>query len=208
MATNGQLLERFLNGETLLPFEKQQLVRAVDEWDAGKQAVENALIGNRPMESPMIFDPNWRTSPLHAFHAYMTTDVNAANNTYVALTFDTSSGDTSVFDFWKSNKSKVRVDRGQFHVSIDGVIRWESNSSGDRVLRMKVYDSADVEIAAQELSVVRAAASAGFQTDMNFAYTEDIRGLFPQVAYMKLEGMQNSGVALNIQSAILSVRVA
>lgn len=206
MATNGQLLERFLNGDALLPAEKQQLVRAVDEWDAVRLQVQGVVSGGVGLETPMIFDPNWRTSPLHAFTCLLPTDTSTVDNTYKVLTWDSGVGDTSIFDFWQSDKSKVRIDKAQVNIRFDGTINWEANATGFREAMLDVYDKNDVLLNSQLLH--KLPAVSGNITSVPFAVTFNILTFLPNAVYVKLKVAQNSGGNLLMTNAIMTLSVA
>lgn len=160
------------------------------------------------INQPEIYQPAFSSSPLNVFHCYVTTDFNTVINTMTPITFERSSGDNFVFDFWEEDKSKIRVDRSKFNVSIDGFVAWESNTIGDRIIALFVYDQDDVQIASTEISNVPTSNSALFGLKQNFAYTEDIRGIFPNVAYMILKVFQNGANPLKVETAVLSVKIA
>lgn len=199
----SEIMVKLAQGVQLQPAEVEEMRLATRRLD---ELMDRTEYRNVTLKNPSIFDPNFRTTPLHAFHCSLSTDTPIANNTLTEVTFETSWGDTSVFDFFEADEKKIRIDRSQLNVSIDGIIKWEGNSTGYRTLNMHIYKPDGTSIATAEISVVAAVNTE--PTTVSFAYTEDIRAIFPEVGYMTMEVKQNSGGDLDIINFVMSVKIA
>lgn len=156
--------------------------------------------------APTIFDPDFRTSPLHAFDCHLNTDTEIANASDTVITFEAGYGDTSVFDFYFGDKSKISVDKSQSGVRLDGVVAWESNATGYRRAYFIVYDEGDVALWSPGLFTTPAVNGQFTQT--SFAYSANIKANFPTAAYYKFFVVQTSTVGLDVLDLWLSTSIA
>ena len=209
MASFSELLDKLGRGQSLNPLELAQLrdeVRAVEEVKNLFKSWVQAGTNTPVLQNPIIYNPDFKTSPLHVFHCVFSTNTSINNNTETLITFETAWGDNSVFDFYNGDESKIRIDRSQLNVRVDGMVAWEPNATGYRFLRMYIYDSSDVEILSQALHGFPGVAVA--QNVLPISYTENIREIFPEVAYISFKVTQTSGAGLELQNFVLSVGVA
>lgn len=188
--------------------ERDDIVRQLNELGTREEKYKSWLQFAGPgarLSNPLVHDPNWRTSPLHVFTGLLPTDTSIPNNTYTFLTFDSGVGDVSVFDFYNGDKSKIRVDRAQINVHIDGGVNWDSNATGFREAVLDVFNAADVSLASQILHKLPAAPT---NASIPISITFNILSFFPDAAYARLKVAQNSGGNLLMTNTILSFGVA
>lgn len=197
------IMLKIADNNPLTPQEREMLVRGVREL-----VQLTTEYKSKRLENPIIVDPDFRSSPLRVFHCYLATPVAIANNTISLVTFETSRGDISIFDFYQGNKSKIRMDRSQFNIRIDGVLDWVPDADGYRSVFISVHDSDDVQVGVKEISLVEAVEQANIPTRMNFSYTEDIRDIFPNGVYFSMHVKHEAGANLDLESFVMSVSIA
>lgn len=186
-----------------------EIVRLFNEVGDREQKYKswtNFAGSNAVLKSSIIYDPNWRTSPLHVFDCLLTTDTQTQDNTYKYITFDNGVGDKSIFDFYQGDKSKIQVDRSQINTHFEGTVNWAANGVGFREAMLDVYNKVDTLLASQLLHKIPAVT--GNITSAPFVFTANILYFFPDAAYARLKVAQNSGGVLNVTNIILSVMVA
>lgn len=211
MTTYTEMMMKVINNEPLSVDDKEQLRVMFQEMDNNRQVVSKwiGIDSKAYLDSPTITNPDFRSSPLHVFHAYMTTPVAIAHNTTTPITFDLSKGDSSVFGFYNEDMSKIALSNKEFNVTIDGTADWVANADGYRVIGIGVYDVDDVLIASKEICVLEAVEQAGIPNRVNYSYTEDILGIYTNCKYFKMFVKQESGgSSLDLGAFKLSVRVA
>lgn len=206
----GKIFIRIAKNEPLAPSEW----RFLDDIGTQLQTLSSIVSRNTGsngdlfLKSPSIDSPDFRSSPLRVFHCYNILPTLIANNTLTAFTFSTSRGDTSVFDFYNNDLSKIKIDRSQHNIRIDGVLDWDADPSGYRSLFISVHDSDGTQVGVKEICTVEAVEQAGIPTRINFAYTEDIRGIFPKGVYFTMYVKHETGADLNLLQFVMSVSIA
>lgn len=211
MNTYTELMMKVINSEPLSAVDKEQLRVMFQEMDNNRQVVSKWIgtDGKPNLDSPTITNPNFRSSPLHTFHAYFTgAPTEIANNTLTKVTFNDWKGDNSVFNFFEGDMSKIVMSKTDLNVFITGVVDWEANANGYRSIFISVHDDAGNQVGVKEISIVEAIEQAGIPNRVNFSYVEDIRSIFPNAAYFSMYVKQESGGGLDLESFVLSVGIA
>jgi len=210
MALFYELLLKVARQETLTPLELEEFRQEAKSLNDVKTQVAAWFkgTGTPTLYSPSIYNPDFRTSPLHTFMVSFTTDVAVTNNTWTPILFDSSRGATDVFDFYQNDLTKVRVDRSQFSFTVDGFVAWEPNTTGDRVIRLRFFNSSGTQLTSQEINNGPTSNSASFALKHSFSVTFDVKVDFPNIAYMIVEVYQNSGISLNLEGGLIGVKIA
>lgn len=202
----SQIFEKLGSGEKLFQEELMEL----KQWGNRLEQAENTLMGmvqpggQVKLNSPQISLPQWENSPSHSFHFYLTTtNTSITINTWTTITFESSSGSQEYFGFYNNDKSKIKLYK--FSVRMSGIVNWATNTSGDRIVRVNVFDKDDASLGTKELSNIPTSNTAGFGLKQGFNYVEDVRALFPTAEYMTFQVYQNAVDPLDMEDFVGSV---
>lgn len=163
----GDLLKEFYEGvknNNLSEPRADELKRVFNElWDRENKYHSWLGIAGAPiLRSPTIFNPNWQSSPLHAYTMYMQNDLTVANDTDKYIQHDAARGFGTVFETFIADANGTRVKRGATEFSnvympfrVDGFAIWTANATGYRVAYIESYDKDDNFLARSPLHTIK-----------------------------------------------------
>lgn len=206
MATNGQLIGRFLRGQDLNDVEIQQLERALNDYDQTKERVQGWSDGKdlKVEKFTSVLSPDWQQSPLHALTFQRTTDVTIAHDTNTYVTFETQAGESKFFALDDSDMTRLRVLRGGTSFLIVGFATWTGHATGYRKLHVEGFDSAAASLGNAPLYTAPGSDLVDNVTPVNYASGWK---QFPTLSYLKFFVYQSSGGDLALKDLVLNIFV-
>lgn len=206
MATNSQLLGKFLRGQDLDEVEVQQLERAVTDYDSATDRVKDWSDGKdlKVDRFTSVLSPDWQQSPLHAYTFQRNANLTIPHNTNTYVTFDYDAGESKFFALDASDMTRLRVLRGGTAFLITGFPIWTANATGYRALHVEGFDSAGASLGTAPLYTAPGSSLVDNVTPVN--YSSGWRQ-FPTMSYMKFFVYQSSGGDLILKDLVLNIFV-
>ena len=171
------------------------LVRATDRWrDAGAGAAGDVLKHQGPGAAPIWLPATGGGGYRGGCIAQKTANQSIPNATTVALTWNTELYDTDNIHDNAVNNSRMVVPAGIDKVQFFGGVRWTSNSNAARLLF--VYKNGALFPAGP---YVTKRAYGSSDTQISSGVVQCVAG-----DYFELMAYQNSGVALNVLTSLVS----
>lgn len=205
-----ELMMRMANGETLTPDEKNQLELECQLIERTSQKTSSWIgaDGNPKLTNPVIEYPYFASTPLRTLHIRHSIVATIPYDTLTYLdfgddTFNSASisGDESFFKIDESNQTKIKLPRGNYSFTVDGVVSWDNDSDGGRWVEVDVNDTFYQRIGFKPYSTLNEAISR-----YGFSITQQVEGNDP---FIRIGVYQDGDVAgLVLRQYKISVRIA